>query len=193
MSISAGGLSYRTSDTNKPEARVVQQFHTNADTDGSTKALHHTLGPGPNQAAAGNHSHDAGGSSALAGYATIAHTHDLAYWKANVPWVVIPYTGGWGDYTTGGYAGGRYRLVADEVQYRGMIKHATVTTVGAIMTAPPAGWLPTAGTHQFTALGSGGGVVDIRIPSTGILNVNAYGANATGASISLSQIRYSVI
>lgn len=48
----------------KPSAKEVLDFHTHADTDGSPKAVHHTLGPGANQSAAGNHTHD-GGSSAL--------------------------------------------------------------------------------------------------------------------------------
>jgi hypothetical protein len=56
-----GGIS----DVTNPTAREVSKFHTNADTDGSTKAIHHTLGPGPNQAAAGNHTHDGGGTTTL--------------------------------------------------------------------------------------------------------------------------------
>lgn len=47
----------------KPKAQEVIDFHTNSDKDGSPKAIHHTLGPGPNQAAAGNHSHDGGNSA----------------------------------------------------------------------------------------------------------------------------------
>jgi hypothetical protein len=55
-----------TADVSKPNAKVVRDFHNNADTDGSPKALHHTLGPGANQASPGNHSHDGGNSSELA-------------------------------------------------------------------------------------------------------------------------------
>lgn len=47
----------------RPPFREVEEFHTHADTDGSGKAVHHTLGSGANQAAAGNHSHDGGGST----------------------------------------------------------------------------------------------------------------------------------
>jgi hypothetical protein len=36
----------------------VSLFHLNSDKDSSALALHHTLGIGPTQAAAGNHSHD---------------------------------------------------------------------------------------------------------------------------------------
>jgi hypothetical protein len=46
----------------KPSAKEVSDFHTHADTDGSAKAAHHTLGPGPAQASPGNHSHDGGAS-----------------------------------------------------------------------------------------------------------------------------------
>lgn len=51
--------------TNKPAAKDVTDFHTHADTDGSPKAVHHTLGPNQNQAAAGNHTHDGGQSAKL--------------------------------------------------------------------------------------------------------------------------------
>lgn len=49
----------------KPSSKVVRDFHINADTDGSQKGLHHTLGPGANQAAPGNHTHDGGNSATL--------------------------------------------------------------------------------------------------------------------------------
>jgi hypothetical protein len=48
-----------------PTAAQVTKIHENADKDGSPKAIHHTLGPGPNQAAAGNHTHDGGQSAKL--------------------------------------------------------------------------------------------------------------------------------
>lgn len=48
-----------------PTPQEVQDFHKNADRDGSRTALHHTLGPGHNQAAAGNHSHDGGDSASI--------------------------------------------------------------------------------------------------------------------------------
>jgi hypothetical protein len=54
-----------TPDKTKPESKEVRDFHTNSDVDGSSKALHHTLGPNANQAAAGNHTHDGGNSAQL--------------------------------------------------------------------------------------------------------------------------------
>lgn len=52
-------------DTNKPSAESVQSFHTNADTDASRTAIHHTLGGRPNQAAPGNHTHNGNDSPQL--------------------------------------------------------------------------------------------------------------------------------
>jgi hypothetical protein len=46
-------------------AAEVRDFHNNADTDGGRHALHHTLGPGTNQAAPGSHTHDGGTSAVL--------------------------------------------------------------------------------------------------------------------------------
>lgn len=51
-------------DPKVPSAREVEKFHENSDVDGSPKAIHHTLGPGINQAAPGPHNHR-GGDSAL--------------------------------------------------------------------------------------------------------------------------------
>lgn len=60
------------------------QSHGSPDTDVATTSLHHTLGTGANQAAAGNHNHDtryyteAEVDSALAGKSNTGHTHTLA-------------------------------------------------------------------------------------------------------------------
>lgn len=48
-----------------PSHDQVKKFHEKADKDGSPKAIHHTLGPSANQAAAGDHSHDGGNSAKL--------------------------------------------------------------------------------------------------------------------------------
>lgn len=40
------------------DPRVVAQLHKNADTDSDKTSAHHTIGPGPNQAASGIHTHD---------------------------------------------------------------------------------------------------------------------------------------
>lgn len=55
----------RTDDSSKPTAREVNDFHTNADTDSSVDAMHHTIGPDVNQAASGAHTHRGGDSLRL--------------------------------------------------------------------------------------------------------------------------------
>lgn len=171
-----------------PSSKDVTAFHQNSDLDGSPKAQHHTLGPGPNQAAAGNHSHDAGGSSALAGYSPSNHDHSGLYLPANVPWIAMPYSGGWADLASG-YVLGKYRLIGDTVECTGMMKHATVTTTGTFATLP-VGYRPT-GNMQFMCQGSGGGPVDVRLNNVGVLSIQAYVSNATGAGVSLVNIRFS--
>lgn len=42
----------------RPEGKVVNEFHTNDDTDKDSNAHHHTLGSGSNQASPGSHRHD---------------------------------------------------------------------------------------------------------------------------------------
>lgn len=49
----------------RPEARVVNEFHSNDDVDKDSNAHHHTLGGGANQAAPGPHRHDGTDSVAL--------------------------------------------------------------------------------------------------------------------------------
>lgn len=51
-------FSTKQQDLNVVDARVVAAFHKNADTDRDKTAIHHTIGPGANQAASGIHSHD---------------------------------------------------------------------------------------------------------------------------------------
>lgn len=47
-----------------PSSKEVSRLHTNADTDGGSTVIHHTLGASPQQSSPGNHGHD-GGTSAL--------------------------------------------------------------------------------------------------------------------------------
>lgn len=55
-----------------PSTEEVRRAHTNADTDGSRQAAHHTLGAKAEQAAPGNHSHDGGTSILLLDGTTIS-------------------------------------------------------------------------------------------------------------------------
>lgn len=59
-------------DLTKPSQAEVADFHTNADTDGKATSLHHTLGPRPQQASPGNHSHDGGNSLELLAGVTLS-------------------------------------------------------------------------------------------------------------------------
>lgn len=59
------------SPSSAPTAAVVEQIHTNADTDIRTASIHHTLGPSNTQASPGDHTHDGGTSSLLLSGLTI--------------------------------------------------------------------------------------------------------------------------
>lgn len=49
----------------RPEARVVNEFHSNDDVDKDSNSHHHTLGGGANQASPGSHRHDGTDSVSL--------------------------------------------------------------------------------------------------------------------------------
>jgi len=49
----------------RPDPISVKEFHQNADTDVGAEGIHHTLGPGVNQAASGAHTHDGNDSAFL--------------------------------------------------------------------------------------------------------------------------------
>ena len=71
-------------DGDKPSAKAVEDFHTNSDLDTRPGSQHHTLGPGGNQAAPGNHTHDGGSSpQILAGY-VITGSRGSDAWRQSV-------------------------------------------------------------------------------------------------------------
>jgi hypothetical protein len=49
----------------RPDAKVVNEFHSNDDVDKDSNAHHHTLGGGSNQASPGAHRHDGTDSVSL--------------------------------------------------------------------------------------------------------------------------------
>lgn len=51
----------------KATSEEVTQFHTNSDVDSRPEAQHHTIGNGPNNAAAGDHDHRTKGKKILDG------------------------------------------------------------------------------------------------------------------------------
>ena len=54
-----------TGTTPSPDPMAVKLFHLYADTDTDGQAIHHTIGPGNNQAAAGTHVHNGSDSPLL--------------------------------------------------------------------------------------------------------------------------------
>lgn len=48
----------KTQGLNVFDPRVIGQLHKNADTDTGKTAIHHTIGPAPDQVASGAHTHD---------------------------------------------------------------------------------------------------------------------------------------
>jgi hypothetical protein len=73
----------------KPTSQEVDDFHTNADTDLRAEALHHTLGPAPTQAAAGNHRHDGGDSELLLAGETISGSRNSDAWRLSVNAILV--------------------------------------------------------------------------------------------------------
>lgn len=68
----------------RPDAVSVRELHINADTDSTPDALHHTLGPGVNQAASGGHDHDGANSALLLEGQTITGTKASAAWASSI-------------------------------------------------------------------------------------------------------------
>jgi len=73
----------------KPPAQAVEDFHTNSDLDARAEAQHHTLGPGPNQAAPGDHVHDGGDSALLLEGQTIAGSRATDAWRLSVNAILV--------------------------------------------------------------------------------------------------------
>lgn len=68
----------------RPGPNDIREFHINADTDTSNDALHHTLGPGVNQAANGAHTHDGNDSALLLDGVTITGAKGSASCDASI-------------------------------------------------------------------------------------------------------------
>jgi hypothetical protein len=78
------------SDENpKPPAAVVEDFHTNSDLDARPESQHHTLGPGTNQAAPGDHKHDGGDSSLLLENQFITGSRNSDVWRQSVNDILV--------------------------------------------------------------------------------------------------------
>lgn len=73
----------------KPPSQVVDDFHENSDLDSRAEAQHHTLGPGPTQAAPGNHTHDGGDSALLLEGSTISGSRATDAWRISVNAILV--------------------------------------------------------------------------------------------------------
>lgn len=73
----------------KPSSEVVDDFHENSDVDSRAEAQHHTLGPSPTQAAAGDHVHDGGDSALLLAGQVIAGSRNSETWALSVNAILV--------------------------------------------------------------------------------------------------------
>ena len=73
----------------KPDARKVEEFHANADTDTRPESLHHTLGPSPSQASPGDHLHDGGTSPQLLTGTTISGSRASDAWRLSINTILV--------------------------------------------------------------------------------------------------------
>ena len=73
----------------KPTAQAVEDFHTNSDVDARAEAQHHTLGPGPNQASPGDHTHDGGDSAFILEGEVISGSRASDAWRISVNAILV--------------------------------------------------------------------------------------------------------
>ena len=73
----------------KPTSQAVEDFHTNSDLDARAESQHHTLGPGPNQAAPGDHTHDGGDSALILEGEIISGSRATDAWRLSVNAILV--------------------------------------------------------------------------------------------------------
>jgi hypothetical protein len=81
--------SFSQDENPKPTAQAVDDFHTNSDADSRAESLHHTLGPNPNQASPGDHTHDGGDSELLLLNETISGSRATDAWRLSVNAILV--------------------------------------------------------------------------------------------------------
>ena len=81
--------SFARDENPKPAGQVVDDFHTNSDLDTRAEAQHHSLGPGPTQAAPGDHTHDGGDSALLLEGETISGSRASDAWRLSVNAILV--------------------------------------------------------------------------------------------------------
>lgn len=89
LSDNAGGSGSASAPNPKPDAQVVDDFHTNSDVDSRNEAQHHTLGPLPTQASPGDHTHDGGNSALILQGETISGSRATDAWRLSVNAILV--------------------------------------------------------------------------------------------------------
>lgn len=108
-------------------------------------------------------------------------------------WIPITLLNGWTNY---GLAGGIFHEVAGykvrpdgDVEFRGLIKHATITTTGILCTLPSNLIVTNRQILSYTAANGGFARIDID-PSSSSLLLRSYNNGGDGADVSLNSVRY---
>ena len=83
------GSGFGADENPKPAAQAVSDFHTNSDVDSRAEAQHHTLGPNPNQASPGNHTHNGGDSALLLENQLIVGSRDSDAWRLSINAILV--------------------------------------------------------------------------------------------------------
>ena len=81
--------SFGADENPKPPAQAVEDFHTNSDVDARAEAQHHTLGPNPNQASPGDHTHDGGDSALILEGEVISGSRASDAWRLSVNAILV--------------------------------------------------------------------------------------------------------
>ena len=89
LSSDSGPSTFGQDENSKPPSQVVDDFHENSDLNARAESQHHTLGPGPTQAAPGNHTHDGGDSALLLEGETISGSRATDAWRVSVNAILV--------------------------------------------------------------------------------------------------------
>ncbi len=89
LSPDSGSSTFGQDENSKPPSQVVDDFHENSDLNARAESQHHTLGPGPTQAAPGDHKHDGGDSSLILEGETISGSRATDAWRISVNAILV--------------------------------------------------------------------------------------------------------
>jgi anti-sigma factor ChrR (cupin superfamily) len=89
LSSDANPARFSRDENPKPPGEQVNDFHTNSDVDSRAEAQHHTLGPNPNQASPGDHTHDGSDSALLLSGQSISGSRATDAWRLSVNAILV--------------------------------------------------------------------------------------------------------